>query len=94
MPEPSGPALPSARWFSDVKIIKKESYSGIEDAIILIVPVASLSIQLVEFVWTHFTNKKNSNRTVIINGKKRKIVGYSKDEVIEILETLKSSPED
>ena len=54
-------------FFSDVKIIKKESYSGIENIIILAVPVASLSIQLIDFVWTYFSNKKNSNRKIIIN---------------------------
>jgi len=75
--------------FSEIEEFENYSFSGLGEMTILILPLTALVVQITDFILTHISNKKNSGRVVIIKGKKYSFEGYSKDEVIEILQELK-----
>lgn len=75
--------------FDDIEELESFSLSGMEEMILFMVPILSLTVQVVDFVWTHMSNT-SKDRFVIINGKKRYFKNYSKDEIVEILQELKN----
>ena len=74
--------------FSDVEELENYSLSGMEEMLLFLVPIASLSIQIAEFIIAHLS-RDDKDRYVIINGKKKTFKGFSKDEIIDILRELK-----
>lgn len=74
--------------FTDVNVMENFSFSGMEEFLLYMVPIAALTIQIADFILTHIKDKRD-DRMVIINGKKKIFKGYSKDEIIEMLENMK-----
>lgn len=75
--------------FADADELKNFSFSGMEEMILFIVPIAALTIQVIDFVWTHMKDE-SKDRFVIINGRKKYFKNYTKDEIVEILKVLEN----
>ena len=83
--------------FPNTEIIEEVGFSG-EEWIMLAISLAGLSIQIADFLLTHLAKPKNeessneSNKRVIITSDGEiSIIGYSRDDVVKILEELKQS---
>ena len=76
--------------FVNAEEIESYGFSGMDDMIIIIVPIVALSVQLIDFIMTHITREKHKGkgRVVIVKGKKYTFDGYTKDEIIDILKEL------
>lgn len=75
--------------FPEAEECENFSVSGMEEMVCYIIPVATLVIQLADFILTHFTKNDDNERYVMLNGKKKIFKGCTKDEIIEILGKIK-----
>jgi len=74
--------------FSGVDELENFSFSGIGEILLFIVPVAALSVQVVDFILTHVSKNKQKGRVVVVKGRKYSFEGYTKKEIIDILKVL------
>ena len=74
--------------FTGVEELENYSFSGMEEMVLFMVPIISLSVQIIDFIFTHMKDTSN-DRYVVINGKKKYFYNFSKDEIIEILQSIK-----
>lgn len=77
--------------FENTEIIETSSFSGYYDAAMLIIPLVALTMQTIDFILEHFSKPHNTGRVIIKKDKtKISLEGYTKDEIIEILEEIKN----
>ena len=76
--------------FVNTEEAESYGFSGMEDMVIIIVPLVALSVQVIDFIMTHISKDKpkSKGRVVIVKGKKYTFDGYTKDEIIDILKEL------
>lgn len=74
--------------FEEIDECENFSFSGMEELVLFIVPIAALTLQVADFVRTHVSKPKNTGRVVIIKGKKYSFEGYTSNEIVEILKEL------
>lgn len=72
----------------DIKIQKTKSFDGYEVLFTAIIPIAALTIQTIDFFFTHFSQKKNTGRFIKTKEGTLVIEGYTVDEVKQILENI------
>lgn len=72
----------------DIKIQKTKSFDGYEVLFTAIIPIVALTIQTIDFFFTHFSQKKNSGRFFKTKEGTLVIEGYTVDEVKQILENI------
>lgn len=79
------------KTFENTEVIETSSFSGYYDAMMLIIPLAALTMQTIDFIWEHFSKPNNTGRAIIKKDKtKISLEGYSKDEIIEILKEIEN----
>lgn len=72
----------------DIKIQKTKSFDGYEVLFTAIIPITALTIQTIDFFFTHFSQKKNTGRFIKTKQGTLVIEGYTVDEVKQILENI------
>lgn len=83
--------------FNDVDVIEEDGFSG-EDFAMIAIPIAQLTLEVIDFICTHMTNSKkgkenNSNnvqekRVLVSPEGELSLTGYSQAEVVKILKEL------
>ncbi len=77
--------------FEDVETINSHNFGDITEIIVICIPIAALTIQTIDFILTHFANRDTKkNRTLRIGPemKEYEFKGFSRAEIIAILESL------
>lgn len=83
--------------FPQAEFIEEDSCTG-EEWITIAIALTGLSIQIVDFVFTHLTKstegeqdkkRKCEKRVIITPDDEISLIGYSKNDVIKILEELR-----
>lgn len=81
--------------FPNIERIEEEGFTS-EEWITFSIPIASLTVQIVDFVLNHLTNNKNAEqatdnekRVIITPDGEISLIGYSRKDVVRILEELK-----
>lgn len=81
--------------FNDVDVIEEDGFSG-EDFAMIAIPIAQLTLEVIDFICTHLTNPKkdedNNNvqekRVLVSPEGEVTLTGYSQTEVVKILKGL------
>lgn len=81
--------------FDNVDVIEEDGFSG-EDFAMIAIPIAQLTLEVIDFICTHLTNSKkdkNINNTqekrVLVSPEGEVVLtGYSQTEVVKILKGL------
>lgn len=77
------------RYFDDdIKFQKTKSFDGYEVLFTAIIPIMALTVQTIDFFFSHFSQKKNSGRFIKTKEGTLILDGFTKDEIIQILENI------
>jgi len=80
--------LLSSNFGDNISFLETKGFDGNEFVFVAIIPITALSVQIVDFFLSHFSNKKNTGRVIIKKDRSISIEGYTADEVVRILESL------
>lgn len=73
---------------------KTKQLNGMDTFSIIAIPIATLTVDVIDFFLTHFAKQKNNNenkRVIITKSGKIDMTGYSADDVRLILESILES---
>ena len=73
---------------------ESKGFDGSEFVFVVLIPVVSITIEIIDFFWNHFSKEKNKGRVVIKADQEICIEGYSVDEVKDLLETIFENGDD
>ena len=73
---------------ADLCFYESKGFDGSEFVFVVLIPVQSITIDIIYFFWNHFAKEKDKGRVIINEGQEICIEGYTADEVKEILEVI------
>lgn len=77
-----------------VQIFESDGFDGNTFVFVALIPIVSVTVELVDFFLTHLVKNKNvhSDNRVVMKSKGNfiSLTGYSRDEVIDILKEIKN----
>jgi hypothetical protein len=75
--------------FGDVvQLIQSSGFDGSEIFFTAIIPIASLTTQIIDFFLSHFSKKSGKGRVLITKDEIISIEGYNADETKKIIEAI------
>lgn len=72
----------------NVDYFESKGFDGNEFIFAAVVPIAELTLQVIDFFWRYFSQKGDLKRVIVKNGKDIVIEGYKFDEVKELLKLI------
>ena len=72
----------------EVDFFEAKGFDGSEFIFVAVLPIAALTVQVIDFFMTHFSQKRETGRVVIKEGREVILEGYSADDVKTIIESI------
>ena len=82
------------KFGDDLCIYESKGFDGLEFVFVALIPIISVTIDVIDFFLNHFAKEKNTGRVIFKEDQGIEVVGDSAVEVKELLEILMDEDKD